>query len=112
MNKEVDTVQKLPAFLMNNKWEIKNDYSITYEAQLKSKGKYLNQKPLFPPLLFSKIRLFLHCFRQRKMAKIVEWIWSQLARSAEIFEYLVLKLAETYHKGQENREKISRIIQK
>ena len=80
-----------------------------------SKGKYFGQKCLFLPHSLSKNKLISSLFFGNRNNQNYE-IWSHLARSAEIFEYLVLTLAETVINGKKtgknrpNRLKTGKIL--
>ena len=69
-----------------------------------NKRKYFGQNPLFHPLPYTKIRIFLPYFQVTKVDQNHK-IRCYLARRAEIFEYLVLTLTETIIKGQEKESK-------
>ena len=85
------------------------------EIEFETKGEYFGQKCLFFPHPLSKNKLISSLFSGNRNIQNYE-IWSHLARSAEIFEYLVLRLAETVINGKKtgknrpNRLKTGKIL--
>ena len=82
---------------------------------VRNKGKYFGQKCLFLPQPLSENMLITSLFSGNKNNQNYE-IWFHLARSAEIFEYIVLTLAETVINGKKtgknrgNRRKTGKIL--